>query len=126
MGGEKSHTMAKQTCSLCGGRKGRHEEWGTHGKGWYPCSRCKGRGFTIVDDPPRPQKEVTPRPQRESRPDRQQTQRTERTERPQHTSDWREKTCAAPNCYNTVRYNVTWAKPPDLCPTHLAAKKAEW
>jgi len=74
------------------------------------CGECKQKEKNAN----KPQREKTQLPERE------------RTERPQQTSDWREKTCAEPGCYNTVRYNVTWAKPPSLCSTHLEAKKAEW
>jgi len=116
--------MAKETCPLCRGKKGTNESWGTHGKGWYPCSKCKGKGFIIVADPPREKKEPT---KREPRPERQQTQRTEpqyrpqqtqrtqQPDRPQQTSQWLEKSCGRPNCRNSIRYLPTWDHIPNFC-----------
>lgn len=114
--------MAKKTCPSCDGKKGRYESWGTHGKGWYKCNTCGGKGFVFVDEP-RPQREPKQREQREPRPQREPKQRQER---PQRDSNWREKTCSAPGCYNTIHYHKDWSNIPDLCDFHRSEKKNEW
>ncbi len=114
--------MAKKTCPYCDGKKGRYESWGTHGKGWYKCNTCGGKGYIFVDEP-RPQREPK---KREDRPHQEPKQRRERQERQPKDSNWREKSCSAPGCYNTIRYHINWSNIPDLCEYHLAQKKAEW
>jgi hypothetical protein len=106
--------MARDTCPWCNGKKGTHEQWGIRGKGWYPCSKCGGKGYIFTADPPKEKRVPKPnRPPHEHRPKPEQRQRTDRPQ-PNPTSKWLEKPCPR-GCGNTIHYLPSWDKPPQLC-----------